>query len=192
MSKKTKDWGKIREETERELEQENELLEEEESASEELDDDNLIEDDEEESVESLKVKDYREQMLRMQAELVNVRKRAEREVQNAHRYGTEKLINDLLPVMDSLDQALQIAKDNNDKVMGEGIELTVKLFLGVLAKNNVTELNPIGEPFNPQEHEAMSMLEDKDAQPHTVLSVFQKGYKLFDRVIRPARVIVSK
>ena len=126
------------------------------------------------------------------AELDNVRRRAEREVANAHRYGLEKLINSLLPVVDSLEQALQLAEKSEDPAMHEGLELTMKLFLDALAKYDVQQLNPQGELFDPQQHEAMTMQESADVVPNTVLAVFQRGYMLNDRVIRPARVIVAK
>ena len=131
-----------------------------------------------------------EKSVRALAELDNVRRRAEREVSNAHRYGVEKLINSLLPVVDSLEQALQMAKD--DKAMEEGLELTMKLFLDALQKYDVQQLDPLGTAFDPQEHEAMSIQEVAGAEPNSVIAVFQKGYKLADRVIRPARVIVAK
>lgn len=131
-----------------------------------------------------------EKATRALAELENVRRRAEREVSNAHRYSIDKLLQALLPVADSLEQALQIAE--KDSQMAEGLELTLKLFLGVLEKQGVTQLNPEGELFDPKEHEAMTMQEAGTAQPNTVLAVFQKGYKLHDRIIRPARVVVAK
>ncbi|WP_131781068.1 nucleotide exchange factor GrpE [Legionella gresilensis] len=133
-----------------------------------------------------------EKAVRAVAELENYRRRAERDVANAHRYGLEKFITSLLPVLDSLEQALQIAEKEKQKAMLEGLELTLKLFLDVLNKYEVTAIDPQGEIFNPQEHEAMSIQEAPDAEPNSVLIVFQKGYKLSDRVIRPARVIVAK
>ncbi|MCE0724541.1 MULTISPECIES: nucleotide exchange factor GrpE [Legionella] len=133
-----------------------------------------------------------EKAVRAQAELDNVRRRAEREVANAHRYGVEKLITDLLPVIDSLEQALQLAVKAEDVSMHEGLELTLKLFMDVLKKFEVQQIDPMGTPFDPQLHEAMSMQAAPDAEPNIVLAVFQKGYKLSDRVIRPARVVVSK
>lgn len=133
-----------------------------------------------------------EKAVRAQAELDNVRRRTEREVANAHRYGIEKLITDLLPVIDSLEQALQLVVKAEDASMREGLELTLKLFMDVLKKFEVQQIDPIGVPFDPQLHEAMSMQNAPEAEPNTVLAVFQKGYKLSDRVIRPARVVVSK
>lgn len=133
-----------------------------------------------------------EKSVRAVAELDNVRRRMEREVANAHKYGMEKLITALLPVVDSLEQALQIAEKSSDAAMHEGLDLTMKLFTDVLQKFDVERIDPEGEPFDPQQHEAMSILEVPGTPPNTVVTVFQKGYKLSDRVIRPARVIVSK
>ncbi|MFZ4076846.1 MAG: nucleotide exchange factor GrpE [Legionellaceae bacterium] len=138
------------------------------------------------------VHDHWEKLTRAMAEMDNMRRRTEREVANAHRYGTEKLLTALLPVVDSLEQAEQLAQTHGDRSMHEGMALTMKLLLDVLEKAGVTQLNPVGEVFNPQLHEAMSMQESADVAPNTVLVVFQKGYSLSDRVIRPARVIVSK
>lgn len=134
-----------------------------------------------------------EKAVRAMAELDNVRRRSEREVTNAHRYGLEKFITSLIPVVDSLEQALQLADKSGDASMHEGLELTMKLAIDVLKKFDVEQLDPQGEVFDPQQHEAMSILESVDVPPHSILSVFQKGYLLSgDRVIRPARVIVSK
>ncbi|MDX1836400.1 nucleotide exchange factor GrpE [Legionella taurinensis] len=133
-----------------------------------------------------------EKSVRAIAELDNVRRRAERDVANAHRYGQEKLIASLLPILDSLEQALQLADKDANAAMHEGLQLTMKLFLDVLDKHDVKQLDPQGEPFNPQEHEAMSMQDVPGVAPNSIVAVFQKGYKLNDRIIRPARVIVAK
>lgn len=133
-----------------------------------------------------------EKCMRAMAELDNVRRRTEREIANAHRYGLEKMITSLLPVVDSLEQALALTDKHADEAMHEGLLLTMKLFLDVLEKHEVKQLDPEGALFNPEEHEAMSMQASTDAAPNSVLAVFQKGYKLNDRVIRPARVIVAK
>ena len=133
-----------------------------------------------------------EKSVRAQAELENIRRRSEREVANAHRYSLEKFSAALLPVVDSLEQALQLADKEADASMREGLELTMKLFVDVLDKFDVKQLDPAGEVFDPQQHEAMAMQESEGVAPNTVLMVFQKGYKLNDRVIRPARVIVAK
>lgn len=133
-----------------------------------------------------------EKSVRALAELDNVRRRSEREITNAHRYGLEKFITSLLPVMDSLEQAHQLTTNDSDASMREGLELTMKLFLDVLQKNDVQQIDPTNQPFNPQLHEAMSIMEVENLPANTVITVFQKGYQLNDRVIRPARVIVSK
>lgn len=133
-----------------------------------------------------------EKSVRALAELDNVRRRAERDVASAHRYSLEKFGTALLPVIDSLEQALQLADKEADASMREGLELTMKLFVGVLDKFEMKQLDPVGDVFDPHQHEAMAMQESEGVIPNTVLMVFQKGYKLNDRVIRPARVIVAK
>lgn len=138
-----------------------------------------------------KMHQYWDQATRAMAEVENVRRRAERDVAQAHKYSLEKFVDGLLPVMDSLEQALQLVDEHADQSMHEGLTLTMKLFLSVLEKAQVEQLDPIGVMFNPQEHEAMSMVE-ADAPSSSIITVFQKGYKLNDRVIRPARVIVAK
>ncbi len=132
-----------------------------------------------------------DQATRAMAELENVRRRAERDVAQAHRYSLERFVDGLLPVVDSLEQALQLVDEHADQSMHEGLSLTMKLFLSVLAKFQVEQIDPIGVLFNPQEHEAMSM-QESDQPSSSIIMVFQKGYKLHDRVIRPARVIVAK
>lgn len=134
---------------------------------------------------------YWDQATRAMAELDNVRRRAERDVSQAHLYGLEKFSKELLPVLDSLEQALQLVDEHADQAMHEGLSLTMKLFVDVMEKFQVKQINPLGQPFNPQEHEAMSM-QESDAPSSSVIMVFQKGYKLNDRVIRPARVVVAK
>ncbi len=133
-----------------------------------------------------------EKSVRAMAELDNVRRRAERDVANAHRYSLEKFSVALLPIVDSLEHALQLANKEADVSMREGLELTMKLSLDVLKKFDIHQFDPTGDVFDPQQHEAMSMQESADAAPNTILMVFQKGYKLNDRVIRPARVVVAK
>lgn len=133
-----------------------------------------------------------EKSVRAVAELDNVRRRMEREVSNAHKYGVEKLISAMLPIGDSLEHALQLADKNQDTAMHEGIALTIKLFVDVLQKFDVEQLDPTGLVFDPQQHEAMSAQEVPGTPANTVIMVLQKGYKLSDRIIRPARVIVAK
>jgi molecular chaperone GrpE len=133
-----------------------------------------------------------EKAVRAMAEVDNIRRRTERDIANAHRYGQEKSIQSLLPVVDSLEQAIQLTEGKTDENMREGLLLTLKLLLDALKKMDVEQLNPEGAQFDPQEHEAMSMMDVPGAEPNTILTVFQKGYKLNDRIIRPARVIVAK
>ncbi|RUR09886.1 nucleotide exchange factor GrpE [Legionella sp. km772] len=192
-----KDWGKFKDNFEEQLD--NELLDEEDSLVDEeeateaaLDHPNYAELEEKLTLAEQKAHENWEKSVRAVAELDNVRRRMEREVANAHKYGAEKLISALLPIVDSLEQALQLAEKGGDTAMHEGLELTMKLFVDVLQKFDVTMLDPIGEIFDPQQHEAMAMQPAADVAPNTVIAVFQKGYKLSDRIIRPARVVVAK
>ncbi|WP_126454575.1 nucleotide exchange factor GrpE [Sulfuriflexus mobilis] len=132
--------------------------------------------------------------LRTQAELENLRRRAERDVQNAHKFGLEKFVNELLPVMDSMELGMDAANAEDEAVapLLEGMGLTLKMFQSVLEKMGVTAVNPQNEAFNPEFHQAMSMQETADAEPNTVLAVMQKGYVLNERLVRPAMVVVSK
>lgn len=132
-----------------------------------------------------------EKSVRAMAELENVRRRAERDIEHAHRYGVEKLIKEIIPVLDSMEQALQAAIQIDNKSMIEGLELTHKLMLDALTKFDVQQIDALGKAFNPNCHEAMATFESEEA-PNTVLNVIQQGYSLGERVIRPARVIVSK
>jgi molecular chaperone GrpE len=134
-----------------------------------------------------------DQLLRLQAEMQNVRRRAERDVENAHKYGLEKFANQLLPVIDNLERALDAidSSDENQKAIYEGIDLTLKSFLDVLAQFKIEAIDPSGEPFDADYHQAVSMVPNPDVEPNTVLEVFQKGYKLSGRLMRPAMVVVS-
>lgn len=137
---------------------------------------------------------YKNQALRALADLENVRKRSEKDIANAHKYGLERLIPELLPVIDSLERGLDIDISGNEfaQRIHEGLAMTLNLFLDILAKFAVKPINPLGEPFNPDLHQAISMQEDAEAQPNTVLQVLQKGYLLNDRLLRPALVVVAK
>jgi len=132
--------------------------------------------------------------LRTQAEMDNLRKRAERDVQNAHKFGVEKLVGELLPVMDSMEMGMSAVDSSDDATakLVEGMELTLKMFVDALQKVGVTQVDPMGEVFNPEFHQAMSMVENPDAEPNTVIAVMQKGYLLNDRLVRPAMVVVAK
>lgn len=204
MSEKSKkDWKTFKEES---------VRQEEDALRDEQDLDELIDDDFDDSVQERvglehptypdleekltlaeqKIHENWEKATRAMAELENVRRRADRDIANAHKYSLERFVDGLLPVVDSLEQALQLADKEANAGMHEGLELTMKLLLGVLSKHQVEQLDPTGEMFDPQQHEAMSMQESDGAKSNTILLVFQKGYKLNDRVIRPARVIVAK
>jgi molecular chaperone GrpE len=136
----------------------------------------------------------KDQTIRAQAEVQNVRRRAEQDVEKAHKFGQEKLVNDLLPIIDNLERALDTMDAENEafKSVIEGVELTLKSFQDTLVRHNIEAVNPVGEPFDPQLHQAMSMVESPDAEPNTVINVFQKGYTLHGRLVRPAMVVVAK
>ncbi len=136
----------------------------------------------------------RDQVIRTQAEMQNLRRRLERDVENAHKYALEKFVGELLPVVDNLERSIQAIDHSNDefKAVGDGIELTLKSFHDVLDRFKVSAVNPKGEPFDPELHQAMSMLALKEVQPNTVVDVFQKGYTLNGRLVRPAMVVVAK
>lgn len=142
-----------------------------------------------------KADEHWNQCVRLQAELDNLRKRAERDVANAHKFALEKFANDLLPVRDSLEMGIAAAGEGNEvdpvKLL-EGSELTLKMLSDAMTKFGIQEVNPEGEKFNPEYHEAMSLQERSDVEPNTVVTVVQKGYTLNDRLIRPAMVMVSK
>lgn len=133
--------------------------------------------------------------MRAVAELENVRRRTSRDVENAHKFSTEKLLKELLPVIDSLEQALSLDSDpkqEDEQSMRSGIELTLKLLLDALGKSGLQQINPEGETFDPSFHEAISMQPSDQVAPGCVITVFQKGYVLHERSIRPARVIVAQ
>lgn len=132
--------------------------------------------------------------LRTAAELENVRKRAERETLAARKYGVEKLASELLAVRDSLELGLAAAADDNAEIKAvvEGMELTLKMLGDVMGKYGVTLVDPLGEAFNPDFHEAMTAQESAEHAPNTVMQVLQKGYRLQDRLLRPALVVVAK
>lgn len=141
-----------------------------------------------------KANEHWDQLLRTRAEMENIRRRGQRELENAHKYALEKFAVELLPVRDSLELGFDVAAGENVDVKGlrEGTELTLKMLSTAMDKFGVTLVDPTGEPFNPEFHEAMTMQPAADVAPNTVLTVVQKGYLLNDRVIRPAKVIVSQ
>jgi molecular chaperone GrpE len=140
-----------------------------------------------------RAKNHWDQYLRAVADLDNVRKRAQRDIEAANRYGIEKFAQELLPVWDSLDLAVQNAGKAADvRTLVQGQEATLQLLSKALKKIGVAPINPQGEPFDPARHEAMLAQESATAEPNSVLQVIQPGYELNGRVLRPARVIVSK
>jgi molecular chaperone GrpE len=136
----------------------------------------------------------RDAALRAQADAQNVKRRAEQDVEKARKFALERFASDLLPVVDNLERALEAASGDDEaiKPIAEGVELTLKSFIDVLGKNKVDVVDPQGEPFDPNLHQAITMIENKEVEPNTVTAVMQKGYSLNGRLIRPAMVMVSK
>ena len=136
----------------------------------------------------------REDVLRAAAEAQNARRRAEQDVEKARKFALERFVQDLLPVVDNMERAMSAidADDEAFKSVFEGIELTYKSFQDSLSRHQVMVVDPAGEPFDPEQHQAMSMVPNPDVEPNTVLEVFQKGYLLNGRLVRPAMVVVSK
>ena len=136
----------------------------------------------------------RDAVLRAQADSQNVTRRAEQDVEKARKFALERFCGELLPVVDNLERALEAAVGDNDivKPIAEGVELTLKSFHDALKKFHIVTVDPAGEPFDPQLHQAMSMVENGDVEPNTVIAVMQKGYTLNGRLVRPAMVMVSK
>ena len=143
------------------------------------------------------LQEMKDQVLRTQAEMQNVRRRAEIDVEKAHKFALEKFVKELLPVADSLEKAVESTESQNldSEALAsirQGVEMTLNLFLSSLQKFKVEQINPEGEPFDPQSHEAMSMVPAPGAEPNSVVSVIQKGYSLNERLVRPAMVVVAK
>jgi molecular chaperone GrpE len=130
--------------------------------------------------------------LRASAELENVRKRAARDVENARKFALERFGRELLDVRDSLELGLQADGTADVEQLKAGSEATLKLLIATMERFGVTEIEPLGEPFDPELHEAMMMQPSADAEPGSVLTVFQKGYTLNGRLLRPARVVVAQ
>jgi molecular chaperone GrpE len=132
--------------------------------------------------------------LRAAADAQNVKRRAVQDVEKARKFALDQFSKDLLPVVDNLERALAAAPDDNEAVkpIAEGVELTLKSFIEVMKKNRIEVVDPAGEPFDHELHQAISMVENPDVEPNTVLAVMQKGYTLNGRLMRPAMVMVSK
>ena len=137
----------------------------------------------------------RDELLRVQAEMQNLRRRTEQDIEKAHKFGQEKFSTELLAVMDNLERSAAAAEASEDEAVQaikEGVELTLKGFMDCFKRFSIEAVDPLGEPFDPQLHQAMSIQESPDAEPNSVIAVMQKGYTLHGRVIRPAMVMVSK
>src|SRR5690554_4646860 len=135
-----------------------------------------------------------DQALRAVADAQNARRRPDQAIPKAHEFALERFSMDLLAVVDSLERGLELSSNEDPAIqpMREGMELTLKLFTDTLARHQVVTVNPEGEPFNPELHQAMAMEASDKVEPNTVLKVFQKGYTLNERLLRPAMVVVSK
>lgn len=165
--------------------------------------DGAASDDEEQSVESLKealqeattqAAENWDKFVRVQAEMDNISKRAGRDLENAHKFALDKFVNELLPVWDSLEMGLDHADGGefDPEKLKEGHELTLKMLSQIMQKFHVVQIDPVGEVFNPEQHEAMTLQPSDEVEPNYVLAVIQKGYLLHGRLIRPARVIVAR
>ena len=165
--------------------------------SNELEDEVLPKEEEQENLSDeegalLRVAELESALLRSAADLDNAMKRSILEVDRAHKYGVEKLLNELLPVLDNLEQALLNLSENSSLEDKEGIELTLKSFESALDKFGMRPIYPVNEDFNPEKHEAVTMTKDENKDDNEVGEVFQRGWELHQRVIRPARVTVIK
>ncbi|ADT87846.1 nucleotide exchange factor GrpE [Vibrio sp. Vb2880] len=141
-----------------------------------------------------RVKEQQDAVLRARADVENMRRRSEQEIDKARKYALSRFIEELLPVLDNMERAIQAADGENEvvKPILEGVELTHKTFVDAVAKFGLKEINPEGEAFNPEFHQAMSIQESPDHASNTVMFVMQKGYELNGRVVRPAMVMVAK
>jgi molecular chaperone GrpE len=185
---KQKRWEELKNASEAELE----LTEESSETPKSLEQPNIQALEDELTAAEQKAHESWEKMLRIQAEMENLQRRTQRDVEQARKFGGEKVVQSLIPVLDSLEQANQLERNPGNEAIHKGIDLTIQLLQDILEKNNIAVLNPVGEPFNPQEHEAMALVPTSEQPANTVVAVFQKGYRLHDRIIRPARVTVAK
>ena len=140
------------------------------------------------------IKDYWDQMMRLRAEIDNNRKRADRDIENAHKYAIRGFVEDLLPVVDSMEMGQQAAAADNATLesIREGSQLTMDMLIQVLQKNGLERIDPAGEKFDPERHQAISMIDSDQVETGMVLEVMQKGFVLNERLVRPAMVVVAK
>ncbi len=140
-----------------------------------------------------KADQYWNKLLLSQADIENLKRRHQRDLENAHKYALENFLKELFPVKDSMELGINAAQQQTDvDKLREGIELTLKQLLAVFEKFGVEEINPLGEKFNPEQHQAMSMQVSDEYEPNTVITVYQKGFTLNKRLLRPAMVVVAK
>jgi molecular chaperone GrpE len=142
----------------------------------------------------LTIKDYWDQIMRMRAEIENNRKRAERDIENAHKYAIKSFAESLLPVIDSMEmgQTAAVAENATLDSIREGSELTMNMLNQVMERTGLQQFDPLGEKFDPEKHQAISMVEIADAESGSIIQVMQKGFQLNERLIRPAMVVVAK
>ena len=140
------------------------------------------------------VNDLTDQAMRAKADAQNARRRAEQDVEKAHKFALEKFAKELLPIIDGLEKAVEaeVATGNEMTTLREGVEMTLGMFLSSVQKFQLAQVDPVGHPFDPALHEAMAMVDAPDSEPNTVIAAMQKGYTLNGRLIRPAMVMVSK
>ena len=140
-----------------------------------------------------KADDNWDQLMRTKAEMENIRRRSEKELSNARKYALEKFAQELLPVIDSMEMGVAAAMDENADVnkLREGTEMTLKMFESAIDKFGIKSVHPKGEAFNPEHHQAMTMIDSQEHEPNMVIDVMQKGYLLNERLVRPAMVVVS-
>ena len=170
------------------LDQEEDLLDEQVDES----DEKPVEEEAELSLEQ-QVEDLKDQLLRAQAEVQNVRRVAGQEITKARLYGVEYLAREFVVVGDNLQRALESCNEKAEiSVIKEGLELTLRSFEGSLETAGIVPLNPDGEAFDPEKHEAISVVEDDKKEPNTVIDVIQRGFTIQNRILRPAKVVVSK
>ena len=154
-----------------------------------------VESDSSATIEQLQaqVAELREELLRAHAEMQNLRRRAERDVENAHKYALDKFVADIVSVADNLERAIAAIDPEVEAAaaIGEGVKLTYKGFLDVLRRFNVEQVDPQNQPFDPELHQAMTTVPHAELPANTVLEVFQKGYLLNGRLVRPAMVVVT-
>lgn len=187
--------NEVEQETKDPEEKESEESDSDESASDESDSEVELSDEEALAKALEDVAKFKDLAMRAEAEMQNMQRRTARDVENAHKFALERFLQNLLPVIDSLEKAIEVTEqhnDDSDETTAEGIRLCHKLLVDVLGRENIEVIDPMGEPFDPNEHQAMSMVENPDMEPNSVFAVVQKGYKLNNRLVRAAMVMVTK